>query len=71
MQVYYWSSTFLYDFQQASSSPRPLAAPPGSVKWQPSPAAFVKLINSDAALDASRSMVGVGLVLRDVKGQVL
>ncbi|KAL5785328.1 hypothetical protein ACOSQ2_007720 [Xanthoceras sorbifolium] len=65
-----WSIAFLCEFQQAADAPRPATVSSSAVKWQP-PLAGCAKHNSDTALDSSRSLVGVGLVLRDVEGRVL
>ncbi|KAL5746260.1 hypothetical protein ACOSP7_027406 [Xanthoceras sorbifolium] len=49
---------------QAADVHHPASLSSSAVKWQPPPAGCVKL-NSDAALDGSRSLVDVRLVLRD------
>ncbi|KAL5818099.1 hypothetical protein ACOSQ3_026477 [Xanthoceras sorbifolium] len=41
-----------------------------SIKWQPPPVSFVKM-NTDVALSSSRSLVEIGIVLRDDKGLIL
>ncbi|KAL5742092.1 hypothetical protein ACOSP7_028824 [Xanthoceras sorbifolium] len=60
-----------YGAQANSSSPCLPATSVQIVKWQPPLAGLVKL-NIDVALDIeNNSMIGVGVVLRDHKGQVL
>ncbi|KAI9197641.1 hypothetical protein LWI28_001992 [Acer negundo] len=65
-----WAVNFLADFRDARRVDRSVWNDPGRmVRWKPPDAGRVK-INSDAALDDVRMVSGIGVVIRDWKGNV-
>ncbi|KAL5826304.1 hypothetical protein ACOSQ4_018101 [Xanthoceras sorbifolium] len=69
-EVVDWSSAFLSEFQVAAVIPSTAAVQDRAARcWSP-PAAGLWKINTDAALDLDRGLVGIGVVVRDHQGLV-
>ncbi|KAH7570019.1 hypothetical protein JRO89_XS05G0033100 [Xanthoceras sorbifolium] len=69
-EVMDWSSAFLLEFQDAAVIPSTAAVQDRAARcWSP-PAAGLWKINTDAALDLDRGLVGIGVVVRDHQGLV-
>ncbi|KAK3219713.1 hypothetical protein Dsin_013683 [Dipteronia sinensis] len=73
-----WASSFLLDFQQANG-PKEVDSKVGSdgvriVQDRPSwcpPSVDSYKINTDAAIDVANGNVGIGIIIRDHRGQVM
>ncbi|KAK3188619.1 hypothetical protein Dsin_028180 [Dipteronia sinensis] len=63
--VVQWSKNYLHKYQSANdfSVEQNLSPTVGKVCWQPPLEGFFK-VNTDAALDEDRNVVGVGIVVR-------
>ncbi|KAL5847316.1 hypothetical protein ACOSQ3_010840 [Xanthoceras sorbifolium] len=65
-----WCRNFLSEFLSSLVQQRPADCVSRFERWIPPDEGFVK-VNSNAAIDISRGMVGLGWVVRDSEGFVL